>query len=110
MRTILPLITPVLIEGWSRRSTRKESVMTSTWRTSTTQLDDNCRSVSRRTKAVVSEPAASASLSAALATVNANCVEGACAPPVWSDATARLACELRNDANMMAVGARQLQR
>jgi len=36
----------------------------------------------------------------------ANCVEGVRAALVWSDATARLARE-HNDANMMAVGARQ---
>jgi len=36
----------------------------------------------------------------------ANCVEGVRAALVWSDATARLARE-HNDANIMAVGARQ---
>ena len=36
----------------------------------------------------------------------ANCVQGVRAALVWSDATARLARE-HNDANMMAVGARQ---
>ena len=72
-------------------------------------LDDYPPFCIEAAKAVVSEPGTSASLSVALATVSRwppTAWKG-CAPPVvWSDATARLARE-HNDANMMAVGARQ---
>ncbi len=72
-------------------------------------LDDYPPFCIEAAKAVVSEPGSLGIVVGGSGNgeqMAANCVEGVRAALVWSDATARLARE-HNDANMMAVGARQ---